>query len=567
VPDREDVDVLVVGGGAAGARAAIEAHDCGASVVLACKGPLARSGTTPQAWPSMQVAFGAEDPRDGPGVHFHDTVREGRMLGDENLVWALVSDAQDRVRDLERYGVKFERKNGQFLQVRHPGQTYPRNLVIKGAGYGLVSGLSREVRRRASIRVMPDAILTRLLLAEGRAVGATVLDLRRGLLAEIRAKATVLCTGGYEQLWGITDTSPDTTGDGIALAYRAGAELVDMEMMLYYPAVIVHSYGELNGTLVQYESLLAAEYLAGRMLNANGEEFLPPGPPPARDILSRLMFDEIRAGRGTKNGALRIDLTKSPKSPTEIDDWLDRLQTLPYDNLRELGIDVKAEAIEVAPGTHFALGGIHINERCETTVPGLYAAGEVAGNLHGANRVSGNALTETQVFGARAGRSAAQEAAHSTTLCEPDPDHVTAEHERVVSLMRPRKDGLRPLAVRREIKALMDRYVGMPRDSGGLTRALGEVRRLRSEDLPRVQVEGPLVFNNEWREAIEVDLMLDTAETVIVSALLRTESRGHHQRSDYPKSSDQWLRHTAVRSVDSGLASYVTEVTRSTREP
>jgi succinate dehydrogenase/fumarate reductase flavoprotein subunit len=556
-----ETDVLVIGGAGAGARAAIEAQDHGAAVAMLSKGPVGRSGTTPQAWPSFEAAFGAADPRDTPQVHFEDTVREGRLLGDENLVWAMASEAPDRVVDLESYGVRFEKEDGRFVQVHHPGQTYPRCLIIKGGGYGLGAGLRREVRRRSEIDVLPDVMVTRLLLGDGRVVGATGLNLRDGSFVEVRAKATVLATGGYEQLWETTDTAHDTTGDGLALAYRAGAELVDMEMVLYYPTVIVHPQ-ELAGTLVQYEGLLRPTYVAGKLLNAEGEEFLPPGPLPVRDVLMRLMFDEIKEGRGTDHGGLYIDITSSPKSSDEIDALLRKLRSLPFNNLKDLGIDVKTSRIEVAPGLHFSLGGVHITERGETTVPGLYAAGEITGNVHGANRLSGNALAETQVFGARAGRFAAREAASLSQLARAHPDEVEAEAQKIEALFSRKRDGVRPLELKAEVKALMERYVGVPRDRDGLNRALAELHRLEREVLPRIHAIGPRAFNNEYREALEVSLMLDTAKAVVVSALLREESRGHHQRSDYPEARGEWLKHTAVRQGDEGPESYAVPVVR-----
>lgn len=559
--ERIETDVLVIGGGGAGARAAIEAHTKGASVILASKGPISRSGTTPQAWPSYEAPFGFEDPRDNPEVHFHDTVREGRFLGDENLVWPLASEAGQRALDLQQYGVRFEEKDGRFLQVHHPGQTYPRNLVIKGGGYGLISGLLRELRRRPDIKRLPDVMVTRLLLAEERVVGATALNLRDGAFFQIRSKAIVLCTGGYEQLWLVTDTAPDVTGDGVALAYRAGAQLVDMEMMLYYPTVMV-APRELTGILVQYEGLMGPEYVAAKMLNGRGEAFLPSGQLPVRDVLTRLIFDQVREGRGTPNGGVWIDLRQSPKSPPEIDELLALLKSLPYNNLQDLGIDLQTAPIEVAPGTHFTLGGVHIDELGRTNVSGLFAAGELTGNVHGANRLSGNALAETQVFGARAGAAAAAESVSLATLPEATRQEVDIEHERVRSMLTGDDGSRRPGEVKGQLQTFMQRFVGMPRERDGLDQALAEIRRLRREDLLALRVLGPKVYNNDWRQALEVDLMLDVAETVVVSALFRTESRGHHQRSDFPGSNEEWLRHTAVKWSEDGPMTYTVPVVR-----
>lgn len=558
-----DVDVLVIGGGGAGARAAIEAHEYGASVALVCKGLVGKSGATPQAWPSYEAAFGDGDPRDNPEVHFTDTQIEGRFLGDENLIWAMVSESCERVRDLERYGVKFERKNGGFLQVHHPGQTYPRCLVIKGGGYGLISGLYREIRRRAAIRVLSDVMVTRLFKAEGRVVGASAIDFTDGTFTQIKAKTTVICTGGYEQLWKTSHAAPDTTGDGIALAYRAGAELVDMEMMLFYPTVLIHPYTEVNGTLLQYEGLLNPEYVGGKLLNGLGEEFLPPGPLPVRDVFTRLIFEEVKEGRGSGRGGVFIDIAKSPKNREEIEALLNRLQSLPYKNLRELGIDIMKTPLEVSPGAHYTLGGIHIDEWGKTILPGLYAAGEVIGNIQGANRLSGNALAETQVFGARAGGTAAKEAAAIDNAPTPNHEEVSSELDHLESYVRPKANGLRPLEVKRKLKQLMDDHVGMPRDEAGLRQALERIQHLVEKEKPRMWAQGPRVFNNDWRDAIQVDLMLDTAETVIRSAALRTESRGHHQRADYPEPVDEWGdTHTAIRLEHNAPVGYKVPVIR-----
>ncbi|MCL4458657.1 MAG: FAD-binding protein [Chloroflexi bacterium] len=560
-----ETDVLVIGGGGAGARAAIEASTQGVRCTLLCKGALSRSGLTPMAYPSFEAALGHRDSRDNPEIHFQDTVREGRYLSDQNLAKALATEAIPRMLELERYGVKFRKDGERFLQVWHPGQTYPRNLVIQGGGYGLIAGLKKELRRHPEIKVLEDHMVTRLLTKNGRVVGATALDLRCGALYAFSAKAVVLATGGYEALWEKTDASPDSTGDGATLAYTIGAELVDMEMMLFYPTVLVYP-PHLRGTVVQYEGLLYEEHVGGKMLNAKGEEFLPSGPLPVRDVFMRLMFDEIEQGRGTVHGGLYIDIAKSPRGAEEVEEILNRLMSLPYDNLRDVGIDIRRQPIEVAPATHYTLGGIRINERTETNISGLYAAGEVAGNVHGANRLSGNALAETQVFGTRAGHFAAEAAKALGKRVEIEPEEVEQAAAAAYSVLE-RKDGnLRPRQVKRHLQAIVQTYLGHKRDEISLQKALADLGQLREEDLPHLRVMGTTHFNNDWREALELPGMIDLAEAVATAAMLRKESRGHHFRTDYPEMADGWPQHTLLRRNNNRIISTLVPTIRLDEE-
>jgi fumarate reductase (CoM/CoB) subunit A len=549
-------DVLVIGGGGAGIRAAIEADNNGCSVTLLCQGPIAKSGATPQAWPSYEAAFGFMDSRDNPEVHFEDTRRGGRFLGDETLIWALAAESEARVADLQHYNVKFEQIDDHLLQVHHPGQTYPRCLVIKGCGYGMVAGLYREAKKRSSIRMLADVIVTKLLQQDGRVIGAVAVDQQSGSIIMLQSKTTILATGGYQQLWKTTQAAPDLMGDGIALALQVGAELVDLEMALFYPTVLIHPYDEINGTLVQYEGLLGPEYIAGKLLNGLGNDFLPPGELPVRDILTRLIFDEIKQGRGTPLGGVYIDITKSLKTTEEVDALLEQLNSLPYHNLKDLGIDVHETPIQVSPGMHFTLGGIYIDQWGSTNVPGLFAAGEASGNLHGANRLSGNALAETQVFGARAGNKAAQVAKDLPTITDLPLNMVDAEADRLTTFFSAKDDGIRPQVIKNQIKDIMDKYVAMPRSRDGLSQALEEILTLHSSSLPRMVVAGPSNFNLEWQSAIKVSFMAQVSEAVILGALLREESRGHHQRLDFPKTDENWCKHTVVKKDGEQLISY-----------
>src|SRR2546421_1966330 len=475
-----DLDVIVVGAGGAGARAAIEADAQGAATALVTKGMVARSGATPMACPSYQAAIAHQDPRDSPEVAFEDTCMEGRYLGDENLIWAMTNEASDRARDMESYGLKLEMEGGHWYQVRHPGHSYPRNLVMRGCGYGQMVALKRQLNRQSGIRRFEDHTVLGLLRSTGGGVGGVLAtDVRTGGYLVLRAPAVGLATGGHLQLSGFTDTAPENTGDGMILALRSGATLVDMEMMLYYPSCLRWP-PELSGTLVQYEGLTDPWYIGAPMVNGRGERFFPEGERlPVRDVLMRLMFREIDEGRGTPNRGVYIDIPNARRQGDELYEWLHRLDSLPYGYLRDLEIDVRVQPIEVAPGAHFALGGIRIDEWGRTGVPGLLAAGECAGNTHGANRTSGNALAEGQVFGRRAGMEAAS-IARGSDRPSLDEDQVGTLLDAVDMLHGDPDPDARPLALRARLRALMEQRVGHRRDETGLSKALAEVRALRA---------------------------------------------------------------------------------------
>ncbi|SVA41171.1 uncharacterized protein METZ01_LOCUS94025 [marine metagenome] len=544
-------DVIVVGGGGAGMRAAIAAAEAGATVTLLTKGQAARSGATTMACPSYQAAFAMEDERDSVDIAFEDTCYEGRYLGDENLIKALTDESTDRAMDLCSYGMKFRRNDrGNFLQVMHPGHSYERNLVILGDGQAMAAGLRRELLKQDNIRLVEDVVATRLLKDNDRMAGLVALDMRGGQPAVFAAPSVILATGGYPELWRWTDTEPGLTGEGVLLAYEAGADLVDLEMMLFYPTGLCWP-SEVEGTLVQYEGLLTEQYCDGRMLNGRGEPFLPETKRlPVRDVMMKLMFREIEEGRGTPHGGVYIDLSKSPRSPDEVTAILHRLDSLPYNELKDLGINVLEQPIEVMPVTHYTLGGARVNEWAETTVPGLYAAGEVGGNVHGANRTSGNALAETQVFGQRAGLRAAQYALGRQSPAI-DEALVSEESKRIYSFREERPNGIRPIEFKRKIKAVMHEHVHYRRHAGGLTTAIEMLRDLRAEELEFVQATaGSEIYNYEWEEVLEVHAMVQLAELVAASALAREESRGHHWRTDFPEMRSDWEKHTLVRRID-----------------
>lgn len=541
-------DVLILGAGAAGMRAAIAAAEAGVHVILATKGAAAKSGATPMACPSYQAAFAMEDDRDNPEVAFEDTCFEGRYLGDENLIRALTHEATDRAMEMLDYGVKYRKKdNGHFLQVVHPGHSYERNLVIVGNGYAMAAGLKRECLKHENIQLIEDFVVTRVTKDANGVTGAVGLDMRQGKTVAIQANAIIMATGGYPELWRWTDTEPGLTGEGVLLCFEAGAELVDLEMMLFYPTGLCYP-SEVEGTLVQYEGLMTDKYCHGMMLNGNFEQFLPHTDRlPVRDVMMKLIFREIEEGRATPHGGVYVDLSRSPKAAEEIMRILKDLDSLPYNQLSDFGIDVLKEPIEVMPVTHYTLGGVRINEWGETLIPGLFAAGEVAGNIHGANRTSGNALAETQVFGRRAGMRAA-EYCRSAAGAAMSGGEIQDEMNRIESFLKEGSPEFRPIELKRKIKTIMHQYVHHRRSAEGLNTAIQKLRDIEERELPQLSVAtSHRVYNYEWEEALEVGNMLRLSVMVAASALAREESRGHHWRTDFPSMRSEWEKHTVVR--------------------
>jgi len=425
------------------------------------------------------------------------------------------------------------------MQFPTPGQTHPRMLRIMGGGHGLVMGLKKEIEQHNNIKVIEDVIITKLLLSSQNKISGVVgLELRKGKPLAIEAKSLVLATGGAGQLWLHTDCPPESTGDGYALCYHAGAELIDMEQQLFYPTVAIFPE-TIYGLEISYEWCFHHE-LGGWLINARGEKFFPPKELPTRDISSRIIFDEIYSGRGSEHYGVYLDITQCDEARRE------ELAKMQHCNKRllELGIDLRKQAIEVAPGAHTTLGGIRINEKTETSIIGLFAAGECSGNVHGANRIAGHAYLETQIFGFIAGKNAAN-FAKKTDQDRIDRAEVSKEYERLNEFLSEKKHIITPNELRNKLKGIVSKYIGNKRNQSGLKNAIQQIRLLKDEEFPRLGAINIKEYNNDWIEAIEVSNMLDVAEIVANCAFLRTESRGTHFREDYPKIDNKnWLKHT-----------------------
>jgi fumarate reductase (CoM/CoB) subunit A len=558
-------DVLVIGAGGAGARAAIEAaKNPELSILILNQGPIGKSGLTAMANGGMQWV---SHPDDSPRYIFEDIVRVGCYLNDQNLIEVLAEEAPIRAEELIQWGAKalaFDDKRGSGPSPDSPGRgpSYPRAHLIPGVTY--MAALGRELARHSNVTILEDALATKLLTRDQRVIGATMLRIRTGECDAIEAKATVLAAGGLGEIYPHSTNAPfgmhgHATGMGYAMAYRAGAELIDMEMVQF-------TGNQLWPPWLLGNPALLVSLCGGQYRNALGNEFMKL--PQPRDALQRLAYKEIKEGRGTERGGVYIDLTVSPLSSREIEEQLKSSLAAGIAKERWKLIkamsadspDPKTWRIEFTPGgAHFFMGGVRINERCETNLPGLYAAGEVSGGVHGANRMGGNALTEIIVFGARAGRYAA-EYAERTGWVECEKASLREEVARLTGFFRNR--GIAPKALADKIAALMLRYAGVARTEAGLAKALALVESIKANDLPDLRAPQGRRFNLGWIEAIQVPYMLDVAEMIIRSALFRTESRGAHYREDYPETRSDWLTHTRTVKTSEAVDAVPVIITR-----
>lgn len=546
--DNVKTDVLVIGAGSAGLRAALAAAELGSMVLLINKGPLGKSGISLVAGGGMQAPFHSEDNAD---FFFQDIIKAGYDLGDQNLIAVLVEDACTRVLDVERYGVKFARNSdGRFSQSQFPGQSHPRQLSIVGGGVTLVSALSSACKSNKNISIMDDFFVTGLLkCAESNLVsvtGAIGINLRNSNIIKIEAKAVIMATGGCQWLWEVNDCPADATGDGIVYAYRAGAELVDMEMILFYPSVVIWPMS-LRGAFVHYEYLASAIF-DGNIYDQYGKPTLPK-PLPMRDEAMRIMNDAIKEGRGTIHGGLEWYIGNSPKDKDFIQN---KLNTAQYNYMRKNGIEPITDRIQVAPGAHYLMGGIYINEQCETTVNGLFAAPECAGNFDGANRMGGNGLMATQAFGFKAGVSAHRYASvHSHVSSNLHSIHD--EVDRIMSkITTGNRIGAEIIVLRHKLRSAVQRYLGVTRDAQGLAQLMIVIDEIQAE-LTFIRVPHIAVYNQQLIELLQLEVMCEISRLIAGSALLRRESRGHHFRLDYPERDDSnFLHHTRVVGNEKG---------------
>ncbi len=523
-----ETDVLVIGSGAAGMYAALAAARSGAKVLVVDRSLIGRGGATVMAQMTVAVALGEETP-DHWEHHLADTLKAGRGLCEPALSQLLCEDGPECIREMDAWGVGWARARNHIRQVQAPGHDRPRCVYVDfvNTGPAVSKTLRAQLQRTPEIRRTGDLLVTDLRIAEGRCAGAEAIHIPSGRKIPIAAKATIVATGGLTRLYARNSASLNMGGDGYALALRAGAELIDMEFVQFFPI------GHLAPRMVGMDPIMWDPFrykLGGRLLNSRMEEFLEEEGKytSVRDRATYAILKEVAEGRGTPHGGVWLSFRHC--SEAELRSAFGPV----IDRLAANGIDLTRDLIEVAPIAHYHMGGIRVDADMRTSVPHLFAAGEAVGGANGANRLSGNAITEAFTFGRRAGLRAAQLAAKTR-------GSSFAERE---GQSQPFPD-INPAAEIATLQRVMNEDVGPLRTVAGLTRAVHHISDLAQacEALPAPRAG----LDPRWIDLHDLRNMRLVAECVTRAALGRTESRGAHQRDDFPEMSAAWQRHQVIR--------------------
>jgi len=569
-----EYDVVVIGAGGAGLRAAIESSANGAKTALVCKSLLGKAHTV-MAEGGIAAALGNVWKEDSWKVHFRDTMRGGKLLGNWRMAQLHAQEAPDRVLELEEWGAMFDRtKDGLILQRDFGGHRYARLAHVGDrTGLEMIRTLQDHAVHRG-IDVFMECTIQKLFTADGRIAGALGYRRQNGELILFRATAVVLATGGVGRAWKITSNSWEYTGDGVAMALDAGADLIDMEMVQFHPTGMVWP-PSVRGLLVT-EGVRGD---GGTLKNAEGRRFMFDYVPAffkadtadteaeadawyenkrdnrrtpdllPRDEVARAINAEVKAGRGSPHGGVFLDIASRRTA-----EYIKRRLPSMYVQFKELAdVDITAQPMEVGPTCHYIMGGVRVDgDSAASTVPGLYAAGEVAAGLHGANRLGGNSLSDLLVFGRRAGLCAA-EYAKGKAAAAIDPGQIDDAERRMAAPLE-RRGGENPYAIHADLQDCMQDFVGIIRTESELDVALERIAALRVR-LEHVTVPGLRRYNPGWHTAMDLDAMLAVAEVCTRAARERTESRGGHTRSDHPKTDPAWGKvNVVVRRRDGRLS-------------
>jgi len=576
---RHEYDVIVIGAGGAGLRAAVEASSMGVKTALICKSLLGKAHTV-MAEGGIAAAMGNVWKEDNWKVHFRDTMRGGKLLNNWRMAQIHAQEAPDRVLELEEWGALFDRtKDGLILQRDFGGHRYAR-LAHVGDRTGLE--MIRTLQQHAvhkGIDVFMETTMYRLLTEDGRVSGAMGYDRQTGDLILFRAKAVILATGGVGKAWKVTSNSWEYTGDGFGMALEAGAELVDMEMTQFHPTGMMWP--------LSVRGLLVTEGVrgdGGTLKNSAGERFMFKYIPEffraetadneaeadrwyddkknnrrtpdllTRDEVARAINAEVKAGRGTPHGGAFLDIASRRSA-----DYIKRRLPSMYHQFMQLaGVDITKEAMEVGPTLHYIMGGVRVDpDSTQSTVPGLFAAGEVAAGMHGANRLGGNSLSDLLVFGRRAGQYAAEYAKRLPRMPMVDEEQAK-QLEREVIAPLDRREGENAYTLHSELQETMQDLVGIIRTKAELQQALVQLDALKSR-AQRIAVAGGRVYNPSWHLALDLKTMLLISEAVTRSALIREESRGGHTREDFPKPDPGWGKKNVVTRGRAGKLELRTE--------
>ena len=538
-------DVLIIGGGSAGLRAAIEAHDAGSNVLIISKSKKGDPHTT-LARGGINAALGTMDPEDNWMVHAVDTLREGELLADYEKVEVLCKNAPDAINELVNWGARFHREeNGKLTQRFFGAHTYRRTVFYEDwTGQEIIRVLLDQVIQR-EIEIVDNVYIAKLLKSSSVGVkgeateevkGAYGIDFKKKEIVRFECKSIILATGGYTRVYSVSSSRIfENYGEGVALAYEAGVELVDMEMVQFHPTGMVWPEKAL-GTL-------ATEAIRGEggiLLNSKGERYMKNYYPERmelgpRDVVARATFNEILAGRGTPHGGVWLDVTHLSKEKI-----MDRLPTM-YEQFKNIdGIDISKEKMEVGPTAHYSMGGVLVDMNCRTKVRGLFAVGEVISQIHGANRLGGNSLLDTVVFGKIAGAGAARFANEVTERQKTGPSPLRSKINTQVGF----DDGIfvvkEPITFRNEIQELMKYNAGIIREETKLRNGLKRILELKNEFYSKDNIiEEFKIDNDNVALTMQVESSLVVCEAIIRCALMRQESRGAHYRSDFPNTDDE----------------------------
>jgi succinate dehydrogenase / fumarate reductase flavoprotein subunit/fumarate reductase flavoprotein subunit len=559
--DEINCDVLILGAGGAGMLAALHVTTANprARIVIAVKGLVGQSGCTRMVQGGYNCVL---NPADSFDKHFNDTIQGGQFLNDQELAWTLVHDSPERIIELEnRIGCLFDRNpDGTIHQKPFAGQSFDRT-VHKGdlTGIEIMSNLRDWVFEQPNVTVLEETRGLDFLTAGSRVVGAVLLDNRRGRFIAGSANATLSATGAGATMYMISSPSLEKAADGQAMAARIGAEFIDMEMMQFHPTGILAGKSIATGGLLE-EGLRGA---GARLYNALGERYMERYAPDkleraTRDVVSRAGYMEIMAGRGTPAGGVLLDASPIPDVARHFAGMCERC--------REYGFDLANDRVEVSPSAHYHMGGIKIDVNCRTNIDGLFAAGEDTGGVHGANRLGGNGVADSIVFGARAGDIMVEYLGEPASTGGGSRAQIQAICNRWYQPLA-RSNAENPFALRDQLERIMWTKVGVVRKGSDMQSALPAIQEIRARvnDASASLFSSPLrggvrgggnppspIYNALWNEAIDTENLALVAEMLTRSALAREESRGAHYRSDFPEKNVDWLKNICIKSDENG---------------
>ncbi|MCA0174549.1 FAD-binding protein [Bacillus sp. RAR_GA_16] len=555
-------DILILGSGGAGLFAAHHAADQNPNldIIVSAKGLIGKSGCTRMVQGGYNVVL---HPEDSVEKHFKDTIKGGGGINNQELAWTLVNDAPKRIRELEtKMGVFFDRNDdGTVHQKPFAGQSFDRT-VHKGdlTGIEIISRMRDQLYAKPNVEDWDEVRAIDLLIDEDsrRIAGCLMLSLRTGEFIVVHCSAVIVGTGGAATMYKIATPSLEKAGDGMAMCYRAGTELMDMEMMQFHPTGLLAENSRLNGGVLE-EGLRGA---GGYLINSLGERFMKNYDSErmersTRDRVSRAAYMEIMAGRGTPLGGVYVDVSHLGMKNVR------KMFPGMVERCRDVGKDLSKEPVEISPAAHFQMGGVKVDNDCKTNIVGLFVAGEDAGGVHGANRLGGNGVCDSTVFGARAGDAAAVYVSSLETSVEVSTTQIYSIIEEVIEPFQ-KVDGENPFYIRNDLKNLMWENVGLVRNGKDLEHAMANLELLE-ERVKRVSVKGSKRYNLTWHELLNVRNLVTVAKIVTSSALMRTESRGSHFRVDFPESNDEdWLSNIYVKKNQKGEPHYRVEQTKQT---